>query len=58
MGRYICICLELYGAEWEIYICICLELYGAEWEDISVCAGLVSTGTVILLVIFIPKVIH
>ena len=42
----------------ERYICICLELYGAEWEDISVCAGLVSTGTVILLVIFIPKVIN
>ena len=41
-----------------LYMLTCLELYGAEWEDISVCAGLVSTGTVILLVIFIPKVIH
>ncbi len=33
-----------------------LELYGNHWEDIAVCAGLVSTATVVLLVVFLPKV--
>ena len=32
------------------------EVYGHHWEDISVCAGLVSTATLILLVVFVPKV--
>ena len=33
-------------------------MYGEEWEDISVCAGLVATATVILLLVFIPKVMR
>ncbi len=33
-----------------------LELYGNHWEDIAVCAGLVSTATVVLLIVFLPKV--
>ena len=40
----------------HIITLIFLELYGTHWEDIAVCAGLVSTATIILLVVFIPKV--
>jgi len=48
-------CCLVSGAWVAVYI-LCAELYGNHWEDIAVCAGLVSTATIILLVVFIPKV--
>lgn len=48
-------CCLVTGAWVAVYL-LCSELYGNHWEDIAVCAGLVSTATLILLVVFIPKV--
>jgi len=50
------LCCCLIAGAWVAVYLLCSELYGTHWEDIAVCAGLVSTATIILLVVFIPKV--
>jgi hypothetical protein len=36
--------------------CVHAERYGNHWEDIAACGGLVATGALIIIVIFLPKV--
>jgi len=50
------VAVTLVTAAWVTIYILCAELYGNQWEDISVCAGLVATATVVLLIVFIPKV--
>ena len=33
-----------------------LHFCGRKWQDVSICCGLLATPTVIILVVFIPKV--
>lgn len=47
--------LCLVSGAWVTVYILCTELYGNHWEDIAVCAGLVATATVVLLVVFLPK---
>ena len=48
--------LCLLAAGWAAVYWVCSALYGQHWQEISTAAGLLSLGSTVLLVIFLPKV--
>ena len=58
-GLLFCIgsfCLLIVTLSWSSIFALIPDIYGDHWHQISLCIGLLATPTVLLIVIFLPKV--
>jgi len=50
------LCLCCVTVSWLVVYFICTELFGRHWEEIATASGLVSSATILIIAVFIPKI--